>query len=100
MRNTHQNEYKDKWYRNLSTMTLNTLANHDILEDPEKVKELCLNREIRKFRNCGKVMFAQICIALGITVSSKTSNLYCPHCNKSFVVQLHKLKTSSEVELK
>lgn len=101
MNNTPRNEeYKDKWYRNLSTMAINSLANADILEDPEKVKELCRNGKIRKIRNIGKVMYNQICIALEITLTSKTSNVHCPHCNKPFAIQLHKLKTASEVELR
>lgn len=100
MKNTNRNErYKDKWYRNLSCMTLNVLENAGILEKPEKVKELCYSGEIKKLRNCGKVMFTQICIALEITIRSNTANIFCPHCYKSFGIQLHKLK-AAEAELK
>lgn len=85
-------EIKDKWYANLSCMAINTLHNAGILEDPEKVKELCRNGKIRKLRNIGKIMFTQICIALGVTIHSKVSNMYCPNCNKPFGLQLHRLK--------
>lgn len=91
-------EIKDKWYANLSTMALNLLCNAGVLEDPDKAREMCRNGEIRRLRNCGKVTFNQICVALGITIHSKISNTCCPHCGKSFGIQLHKLK-SSEVEL-
>ena len=72
---------KNKWFENLSIPTLRVIYNYD-LQDLEKAKEACENGSIMKARGCGKVMYGQICAALGIPMNSKNSHAICPHCKK------------------